>query len=117
MDREYFMSIVYDELATDTDNLRANRIIEAFDEVYSNFEEALSIPHKVKAKSINSDSWFTGWYIQKDDTTFCFTEDYARHPNNTKHYIVFDRMTDWGLPNKTMITEIDPKTLKLIEGR
>lgn len=31
MNREDFMAIVYNELATDSDNLRANRIIEAFD--------------------------------------------------------------------------------------
>ena len=31
MTRDEFMEIVYDELASDSDNSRANRIIEAFD--------------------------------------------------------------------------------------
>ena len=33
MTRDEFMEIVYDELASDSDNSRANRIIEAFDDV------------------------------------------------------------------------------------
>lgn len=87
MNREDSMAIVYDELATDTDNLRANRIIEAFDEAYSNFEEAFSTPRKFKAKSVDSDRWFTSWYIQKDDATYCLTEDYACHPNLGRKFI------------------------------
>lgn len=33
-------------------------------------------------------------------TTDAFAEDYEKKPVETKHYIVADEMTDWGLPNK-----------------
>lgn len=60
--------------------------------------------------------WHFGYYIALDDTTYCFVEDYNRHPNNTKHYIVFDQMTDWGLPNRHMQAPVDPATVCEFSG-
>ena len=62
------------------------------------------------------DKWFYGSYYQTDDTTYCFEEDYANHPDNTKHYILFDEMTDWGLPNRKMRASINPETLGQFTG-
>lgn len=60
--------------------------------------------------------WFYGSYYQTDDTTYCFEEDYSKHLDNTRHYILFDKMTDWGLPNKKMRVLINPETLGQFTG-
>lgn len=62
------------------------------------------------------DKWFYGSYYQTDDTTYCFEEDYANHPDNTKHYILFDKMTDWGLLNRKIRASINPETLGQFTG-
>lgn len=67
--------------------------------------------NKCKAKRKDNGKWIEGYYVRQDDTTYCFKEDYEKSPENTKHYIVFDRMTDWGLPNQHLMTEIVPGTL------
>lgn len=64
-----------------------------------------------RAKQIENRNWVEGYYIRQDETTYCFKEDYESHPENTKHYIVFDMPTDWGLPNRHLMAEIDPETL------
>ncbi len=64
-----------------------------------------------KAKLLNSNIWITGFYASKQETTYCFKEDYDRNPVQTRHYIICDEMTDWGLPNVFREYEIDPKTL------
>lgn len=64
-----------------------------------------------RAKQKDKGNWVEGYYIRQDETTYCFKEDYERHPENTKHYIVFDMPTDWGLPNRHLMAEIDPETL------
>ena len=50
------------------------------------------------------------------DTTYSFNEDYEVHPGNTKHYIVFDRMTDWGIPNQHLLADVDPSTVGQYTG-
>lgn len=64
-----------------------------------------------RAKQKDKGNWVEGYYIRQDETAYCFKEDYERHPENTKHYIVFDMPTDWGLPNRHLMAEIDPETL------
>ena len=64
-----------------------------------------------KAKLKNKDRWIEGFYCSKKDTTYCFKEDYERNPVETRHYIIRDEMTDWGLPNELRLYEIDPSTL------
>ena len=63
------------------------------------------------------DRWFHGSYYQTDDTIYCFKEDYDAHPDNTKHYILFDESMDWGLPNRKLQASIDPNTLGQYTGR
>ena len=55
--------------------------------------------------------WIEGYYLSKKETTYCCKEDYERFPVETIHCIAVDSMTDWGLPNKFLLYEIDPNTL------
>lgn len=67
--------------------------------------------HICKAKRKDNRRWVKGYYVALRDTTYCFKEDYDTHPDNTKHYIVVDKMTDWGLPNEHYWVEVDPETV------
>lgn len=72
-----------------------------------------------RAKGIDEDDkdrWYEGFYIALSDTTYCFKEDCEKHPDNTKHYIIFDQMTDWGLPNRHLQVRINPDTLCQFTG-
>ena len=60
--------------------------------------------------------WVQGSYWELQETTYCFKEDYDRYPDNTKHYIVFDRMTDWGLPNRHLQADVIPETVGQYTG-
>lgn len=64
-----------------------------------------------RAKRTDNGEWINGYYVRQDETSYCFKEDYESHPENTKHYIAFDMQTDWGLPNRHLVTEIVPETL------
>lgn len=64
-----------------------------------------------RGKGKETGEWYYGSYLRMDKTTYCFTEDYAANPDNTEHFIVYDEMTDWGLPNTHKMVEIDPKTV------
>lgn len=69
---------------------------------------------KFRAKGNDEETknrWFKGYYCRLNDTTYCFKEDYDRDQNNTKHYIVFEEMVDWGLPNRHLRADIDVNTL------
>lgn len=61
--------------------------------------------------------WYQGNYWRTDDTTYCVASDYESSPNNTHHYIVFDEVTDWGLPNRKMRADINPETLCEYTGK
>lgn len=67
-----------------------------------------------KAKDEDSDQWVTGFYFAYPETTYCFTEDYERHPVKIVHCITFHRMTDWSLPNRPTVCNIDIDTLELV---
>ncbi len=69
------------------------------------------------ADPANNKRWFEGSYYRTDETTYCFAEDYERHPENTHHYILFDQMTDWGLPNHKYRVDINPDTLCQCTGK
>lgn len=60
--------------------------------------------------------WFYGSYYKTNDTTYCCKEDYDRTSDNTHHYILFDEMTDWGLPNRKLRADIDIETLGQYTG-
>ena len=49
-----------------------------------------------RGKDKDSGRWYYGNYMALNKTTYCVAEDYAAHPDNTEHFIVFDQMTDWG---------------------
>lgn len=55
--------------------------------------------------------WYSGNLVVLDDTTYCCQDDYNLHPNNTKYYIVFSQMTDWGLPNKHLQVDVDKDSI------
>ena len=63
-----------------------------------------------KAISKNNGLWYEGYYVKMDDTSYCFEEDYINN-NPSHHYLIFDRTTDWGLPNDHLQVEIDIDTL------
>lgn len=76
-----------------------------------------NIQVKYKGLCLDNKGWAYGYYIQKQETTYCFKEDYDVNPDNTKHYILWDEMTDWGLPNRHLIIDIDPDTLCQFTGK
>ena len=69
-----------------------------------------------RGKDPETGTWYEGFYMALSDTTYCFKGDYDAHPDNTKHYIVFDRMTDWGLPNQHLRADVDPTTVGQYTG-
>ena len=64
-----------------------------------------------KAKRKDNGEWVEGYYCKIDETTYCTQEDYKRFPVQTHHYILHEAMTDWGMPNRFLIFEIDPDTI------
>ena len=69
-----------------------------------------------RGKDPETGTWYEGFYMALSDTTYCFKGDYDAHPDNTKHYIVFDSMTDWGLPNKHLRADADSTTVGQYTG-
>lgn len=69
-----------------------------------------------KAKRKDNGKWVEGYYCKLDETTYCISEDYERHPVPTHHYILHETMTDWGLPNRFLQFEIDPDTICQFTG-
>lgn len=69
-----------------------------------------------KAKQIDNSKWVEGYYYKMSETTYCFKEDYERKPVPEHHYILQERMTDWGLPNQMIQIEVDPETLCQFTG-
>lgn len=68
---------------------------------------------KARARLINSEHFVTGYYICLEETTFCFEDEISEEErkNNKKHYIVYDSMTDWNLPNQHLRAEVDGDTV------
>lgn len=74
---------------------------------------------KFRGKGIeeyDKDKWYYGYYIKLDKTTYCFKEDYETNKDNSEHKIVFDVMTDWGLPNQHKMADINIDTLGQFTG-
>lgn len=69
-----------------------------------------------RGKALDTGRWNEGFYMALSDATYCLKEDYDAHPDNTKHYIVFDKMTDWGLPNRRIMVVVDPSTVGQYTG-
>lgn len=62
-----------------------------------------------KGKIIDDGEWVEGFYYKMSETTLCFED--KRNPVPVHHYILKERMTDWGLPNEVVRFEIDSETL------
>ena len=62
-----------------------------------------------KAKSIETNQWIEGYYIHLHKTTYCFTDE--NDDSNEIHRLVYEHITDWGLPNKHFMVDINPNTL------
>ena len=69
-----------------------------------------------RAKRKDNGKWVEGYYYKMSETTYCFKEDYERKPVSEHHYILQERMTDWGLPNQIVQIEIDSETLCQFTG-
>lgn len=69
-----------------------------------------------KTKRKDNGKWVEGYYYKMSETTYCFKEDYERKPVSEHHYILQERMTDWGLPNQIVQIEIDSETLCQFTG-
>lgn len=64
-----------------------------------------------RGKRIEDGKWIEGFYYKMSETTYVSKEDYEKNPVPTHHYILFERMTDWGMPNQMYQAEVDPKTV------
>lgn len=64
-----------------------------------------------RGKRADNGKWIEGYYCKTSDTTYAFAEDYDRHPVPEHHCILVDEMTDWGLPNRPTLYEVDPSTV------
>ena len=63
----------------------------------------------VKAKTLKTREWVTGYYYKIAETTHCTINDCPPVP--VHHYILQETMTDWELPNQMLQYEIDPYTI------
>lgn len=70
-----------------------------------------------RGKCTDTGSWYEGQYIHLHKTTYCFNSDYDKHPDNDIHQIVFERMTDWGLPNQHFRADVVPETVGQFTGK
>lgn len=68
-----------------------------------------NLPYRAKLK--NPDKWMYGYYAAKQSTTYCIKEDYENFPVETEHYIITERMTDWGFPNEFHLYEVNGNTV------
>ena len=74
----------------------------------------MKIPY-YRAKEKETGKYIEGFYFEYPSTTYCFSEDYKKHPVELIPCIIFHRMSDWGLPNRPMIcNSIDKSTLEQI---
>jgi len=69
-----------------------------------------------RGKRTDNGEWVEGYYIHLHNTTYCLTTDYNADPSNDIHQIVFEHMTDWGLPNKHLRADVDPSTVGQYTG-
>lgn len=65
--------------------------------------------YMVKAKTLRTREWVTGYYYKIAETTHCTISDCSPVP--VHHYILHETMTDWELSNQMLQYEIDPDTI------
>ena len=70
-----------------------------------------------RGKDKDDKNWYEGYYLQQHDVTYGrmpsdnIVEVMRLEKENTHHYIVFERMEDWNLPNGRYRAEVLPETL------
>ena len=64
-----------------------------------------------RGKCKETGNWYDGQYIHLHKTTYWFKEDYEADKENDIHQIVFEKMTDWGLPNRHLRVDVIPETV------
>lgn len=64
-----------------------------------------------RGKCVDTGIWYEGGYIHLHKTTHCPIGDPERFPDNDIHQIVFERMTDWELPNQHLRVDVNPETV------
>ena len=69
-----------------------------------------------RGKRTDNGEWVEGYYIHLHNTTYCLTTDNDADPSNDIHQIVFEHMTEWGLPNKHLRADVDPSTVGQYTG-
>jgi uncharacterized phage protein (TIGR01671 family) len=69
-----------------------------------------------RGKCKDTGKWYIGQYINLHKTTYCFKEDYEADKENEIHRIVFEEMTDWGLPNRHLQVDVIPETVGQYTG-
>lgn len=69
-----------------------------------------------RGKLLNTEKWIQGFYCAMEATTYAVEEDYKNYPVPTHHCIAVDEMTDWGLPNKLVLYEVDSATVGQFTG-
>ena len=69
-----------------------------------------------RGKCVDTGIWYEGCYIHLHKTTHCPIGDPERFPDNDIHQIVFERMTDWELPNQHLRVDVNPETVGQFTG-
>ena len=71
---------------------------------------------KAKAKMIGLNRFITGYYVclQKVVLNPCDSAD--KEKENEEHFIIFDEMSDWGLPYNHKKADVDGETVCMCSG-
>ena len=69
-----------------------------------------------RGKCVDTGIWYEGGYIHLHKTTHCPIGDPERFPDNDIHQIVFERMTDWELPNQHLRVDVNLETVGQFTG-
>lgn len=67
-----------------------------------------------RGKRVDSGKWIEGFYFHFHKTTYCFADD--DDGNNDIHRIAYEEMSDWNLPNRHLMTDVDPETIGQYTG-
>ena len=71
----------------------------------------------VRGKGANTGNWYYGTYFcHRPYMPSPMGEDREKWENETKHYIIFQQSSDWGLPYTDVQVVVDPTTLGQCTG-
>lgn len=66
-----------------------------------------------RGKRLDNGAWIEGFYFKELPPPVCFSSDRVEE---SKHYILFQGMSDWGLPRPLYKAEVDPNTVSRYTG-